>query len=278
MKLTDEEFFSAIKVAFNILPDLFISDVGISITDKEKYVVARQPKTFKLNLSEGVKLAENSAAIRAMKTKKKQMARYPKEVFGFPVIAYSIPLINEYTGNVVGTISYVLSLERENRVMTMVDELKDMSSELAASSQELASYTEELSSSAQNMTDLINETKDGIENMDEIIKYINSISNTTNLLGLNAAIESARAGEYGKGFSVVSNEIRKLALSSKNSANQINNTLNNQKDNINSIINFIRDYSSATEAQAAQSEQIAASSEKLSELSLKLLEISKDIM
>jgi nitrogenase molybdenum-iron protein alpha/beta subunit len=113
MKLTDEEFFSAIKVAFNILPDLFISDVGISITDKEKYVVARQPKTFKLNLSEGVKLAENSAAIRAMKTKKKQMARYPKEVFGFPVIAYSIPLINEYTGNVVGTISYVLSLERE---------------------------------------------------------------------------------------------------------------------------------------------------------------------
>ncbi|MBA5850181.1 chemotaxis protein [Clostridium sp. cel8] len=278
MKLTDEEFFSAIKVAFNILPDLFISDVGISITDKEKYVVARQPKTFKLNLSEGVKLAENSAAIRAMKTKKKQMARYPKEVFGFPVIAYSIPLINEYTGNVVGTISYVLSLERENRVMTMADELKDMSSELAASSQELASYTEELSSSAQNMTDLINETKDGIENMDEIIKYINSISNTTNLLGLNAAIESARAGEYGKGFSVVSNEIRKLALSSKNSANQINNTLNNQKDNINSIINFIRDYSSATEAQAAQSEQIAASSEKLSELSLKLLEISKDIM
>ncbi|WP_416176482.1 methyl-accepting chemotaxis protein [Clostridium sp.] len=278
MKLTDEEFFSAIKVAFNILPDLFISDVGISITDKEKYVVARQPKTFKLNLSEGVKLAENSAAIRAMKTKKKQMARYPKEVFGFPVIAYSIPLINEYTGNVVGTISYVLSLERENRVMTMADELKDMSSELAASSQELASYTEELSSSAQNMTDLINETKDGIENMDEIIKYINSISNTTNLLGLNAAIESARAGEYGKGFSVVSNEIRKLALNSKNSANQINNTLNNQKDNINSIINFIRDYSSATEAQAAQSEQIAASSEKLSELSLKLLEISKDIM
>ncbi|MBA5850185.1 chemotaxis protein [Clostridium sp. cel8] len=276
MELTDEEFFSAIKVSFNILQDLFMSDVGIAITDKEKYIMCREPKTFKVNFSEGAKLSEDSSAIKAMRTKKKEMVCYLKEVFGVPVTAYSVPLINESTGNVLGVISYVTSNEEDNNITNMVNELKTMSSELAASSQELAGSTEELSSNAQSMTNLINETKSGIESMDEILNYINSISNTTNLLGLNAAIESARAGEYGRGFSVVSKEIRKLALNSKDSANQINETLNKQKENINSIINFIKEYSSTSEAQAAQSEQIAADSEKLSELAVKLLKISKD--
>ncbi|WP_416044558.1 methyl-accepting chemotaxis protein [Clostridium tyrobutyricum] len=277
MGLSDEQFFSAIETSFKVFPKLFIADVGISITDKEKYVMARQPESFKLNLAEGVKLAEDSAAIKAMKTREKQMAKYPKEVFGFPVIAYSVPLINDSTGNVVGTISYVVSLERENQIISMVHELRELSSEMAASSDELASSTEELSSSTQNMSDLINKTKDGITSMDEILKYINTISNTTNLLGLNAAIESARAGEYGRSFSVVSKEIRKLALNSKDSANQINDTLNQQKENINNIINFINDYAATSEAQASQSQQIAASSEKLNELSVKLLNFSKNV-
>lgn len=276
MNLSDEEFFSAVKASFNVLPLLFRSDVGIAITDKEEYVLAKQPESFKLNLSVGVKLAENSAAIKAIKTKKKQMACWSKEVFGFPVTAYSVPLVNDSTGNCVGTISYVVSLEEENKLMGMVDELKDLSTELAASSQELASSTEELSNSTQNINDLVNKTKTGITSMDEILKYINSISDTTNLLGLNAAIESARAGEYGRSFSVVSKEIRKLALNSKDSANQINDTLNEQKENINNIISFIDEFSSTSEAQASQSQQIATSSEKLSGLSLKLLEISKN--
>ncbi|MBV4418965.1 chemotaxis protein [Clostridium tyrobutyricum] len=277
MELSDEQFFSAIETSFKVFPELFIADVGIAITDKGKYVMSRQPESFKLNLADGVKLAEDSAAIKAMKTRERQMARYPKEVFGFPVIAYSVPLINDSTGNVVGTISYVVSLERENQIISMVDALKELSSEMAASSDELASSTEELSSSTQNMSDLINKTKDGITSMDEILKYINTISNTTNLLGLNAAIESARAGEYGRSFSVVSKEIRKLALNSKDSANQINDTLNQQKENINNIINFINDYAATSEAQASQSQQIAASSEKLNELSVKLLDFSKNV-
>lgn len=278
MNLSDEEFFSAVKASFNVLPELFLSDVGISITDREKYIMAKQPDSFNLNLSVGTKLAENSAAVKAIKTKKRQMARWPKEVFGFPVIAYSIPLVNDFTGNCVGTISYVVSLENENRIMQMVDELKDLSSELAASSQELASSTEELSASTQNINDLVNKTKTGLASMDEILKYINTISDTTNLLGLNAAIESARAGEYGKSFSVVSQEIRKLASNSKDSANQINTTLGEQKENINNIINFIKDFSSTSEAQASQSQKIAESSEKLSELSLNLLNVSKNTM
>lgn len=72
----------------------------------------------------------------------------------------------------------------------------------------------ELQDAAKTSNDVlgeINKTRDDMKKTDEIIRFVQNVSKQTNLLGLNAAIESARAGEMGKGFSVVANEIRNLS-------------------------------------------------------------------
>lgn len=103
-------------------------------------------------------------------------------------------------------------------------------------------YMHKLSSSMNIIRDSVSETNREIEKLNEIsnnigiiLTAINSISEQTNLLALNAAIEAARAGEAGRGFSVVAEEIRKLAEETSSETNKIDNLIKTIQNNVENV-------------------------------------------
>nr|WP_144491475.1 methyl-accepting chemotaxis protein [Bacillus sp. WP8] len=89
-----------------------------------------------------------------------------------------------------------------------------------------ASQMNVIDQSVKKAENVIRALENKSKNITQILGVINGIADQTNLLALNAAIEAARAGESGRGFSVVAEEVRKLAVQSANSAKEIENLIN----------------------------------------------------
>jgi methyl-accepting chemotaxis protein len=95
--------------------------------------------------------------------------------------------------------------------------------------------------------ELINDISKNSQNLLEANVLISNIANQTNLLAMNAAIEAAHAGEYGKGFSVVADEIRKLAEISTGQSKSVNNDLKSIKKSIDLVVSSSKEMNSSFE-------------------------------
>lgn len=148
-----------------------------------------------------------------------------------------------------------------------------------------------ISTSTNSVNELVQKLAQQTEEINNISQIITAITDQTNLLALNAAIEAARAGEHGKGFAVVADEVRKLAEQSKESANSIVNLtleikadtenveravsdslisvddgvkiITNAGDSFTSIVHAVTQMSTQIEEVSATSEQLSASAEQV---------------
>ncbi|MGH1486321.1 MAG: methyl-accepting chemotaxis protein [Cellvibrionaceae bacterium] len=108
--------------------------------------------------------------------------------------------------------------------------------------QVVESTTNSIASLASNVKDavtIIQQLETTSENIGSVVGVINSIAEQTNLLALNAAIEAARAGEQGRGFAVVADEVRALASRTQESTLEINSIIEELQQNANSAVTIM---------------------------------------
>lgn len=272
-KVENSEVFKTFERIVPYLGDILRGEFVVGFNSKDKCLKLYNSASKSYQYDIGA-VTEETVAYRCIKKGEKILDEMNIGRTGLPYRSTAIPIKDEKNA-IIGCIVISTFLDKQKNVSDMSDQLSSATSELLTFIKNVSSGVEEITVSNRDVKMLLNETVKNTENTDNVINFIKDVSKKTNLLGLNASIESARAGDAGKGFGVVASEIRKLAESSNKSINEIENTLSKIKsnskmvhDNIEKDINYLLQYSNDLK-------QITDLISQLDKLSTKLKEISK---
>ena len=178
--------------------------------------------------------------------------------------------IKDYSGRIMETIRQ--SAEQASEAAAAASQASEVSDQGQAALREAIEQVRRVHEQSAETVSLIQALNDKSETIQSVTSVIQGIAEQTNLLALNAAIEAARAGEQGRGFAVVADEVRQLAGRTSEATQEASSTLETIQQDTGHIVTRVKELASSVEnglasveAVGGQLDEINAGSRKVEE-------------
>ncbi len=246
-------------------------DVTLSIIGSKTFLYFSPGESLKqLDFKPGDPLNPEERNFRSLTNgREKKLAHYPKELFGVPFDVMMLPVKNEQ-GEVVAQFNLLYSMEDQYQLQELMEKTERLTQLIVDGVQHVAAHSEELSSTTEEILNNSSHAVQNSGNVTAVATFIREISEQTNLLGLNAAIEAARVGEAGAGFGVVAQEIRKLSVDTKQATTQIEDSLKTVQESIRHMQTEIGEIATTSHEQAKLVSEFMETIEQLNDTSRSL--------
>ncbi|AIQ49974.1 chemotaxis protein [Paenibacillus sp. FSL R7-0273] len=252
--------------------------VNLVVYDRTKVLYFVQTRGFELEQKVGDPLIPQFQNFGALTNgREPSLVHISAELYGFPIDVINIPIVDD-SNEVVAVLCATYDQSNQHQLNAVVDDNQHISNELIDMVQHVAAHAEELQATSEQ---ILQNSRLAVENAGKVTRVsglIREISEQTNLLGLNAAIEAARVGEAGAGFGVVATEVRKLSVHSREATSGIEAALKEVQESIGKMEYEISQISASAAEQASLVEAFTQVIERLHLSSEKMLGVSGNLI
>ncbi|HWR39554.1 MAG TPA: methyl-accepting chemotaxis protein [Patescibacteria group bacterium] len=267
------DVFSHYQPVLQNVYSLFGQKAGFTLTDCEKILWYAPASDLDLKCRAGDLLAPGMGIYRAIHEQRRIVALVDKQIYGIPYRSMAVPVWNE-NRQVIGSIAVTQSVAVEDLLRQSAEKISSSLGVLSGNIEEISAQTQELAAAGMLLKESAAKTDRMVNQTDDVIRVIYDIAKQSNLLGLNASIEAARAGALGRGFSVVADEIRRLATTSGDSAKEIRSSLNVLQSDSQLLGTQLGDIVSNIQQIAEAAAEVATAVQMLGEVAVEISSVS----
>ncbi len=265
--------FKAYQLIASEVQQLFNEDVAVTLFDTEKIIAYYPGKTIDTRAKLGNPPTPGSNVLEALTSGKRVVRRVSKDLFGVPFVGIALPIFEG--SNIAGCFAVACSLEHYDSLFSTGQEILEAVVTISSSAQNLSGSTEELAATIRSMDDETEHVSTEMGRTNELTQRIKRISKQSNILGINAAIEASRAGEHGRGFAIVSEEVRKLASDTDASRQAIETNIQDVQSSVGLLIEAIKQLTAVTESHAHEVTEIANSLASIESMAKQLVKMGQ---